>query len=93
MTESHIEFRIPDGTRVWVKDELYSGPALVLEYDPIAASRLEVEGPYYCHLLDNCDHEQCDDDCQDECWDADCRAWVALNTVDYAESELVPGFN
>jgi len=65
------------GDRVFVADEHYHGPALVLEIDPAARARLDVEGPYYCHLLDLDDHEECDDECQFDCWENGCRGWYA----------------
>jgi hypothetical protein len=73
------------GARVHVDDEHYSGPAIVLEYDPTMVDEdypLELV-PFYCHLLDLClFHEDgvdegCDDPA-DECWGEACRGWYAI---------------
>lgn len=69
---------IPVGARVHVSDQYYTGVALVLEYDAAipenwpASERL----PYYCHLIDLCDHEMCLP--YDGCTDGRCLRWYAL---------------
>jgi hypothetical protein len=65
---SRSVLRIPNGARAWVQDEIYDGPAIVLDYDPSAPVELDAEGPYYCHLIAKCDHEQCTDACDDQCF-------------------------
>ncbi len=71
---------IPVGARVWVSDVFYTGVALVLEYDSdhraFDAQPGETPGPYYCHLLNNCDHDWCPDD--DDCAGEDCRGWYSV---------------
>lgn len=69
---------IPIGARVWVSGKFYTGPALVLEYDPSAPRRMDVDGSYYCHLVSNCDHELCED--EDDCIGEDCRGWYAIES-------------
>ncbi len=68
------------GARVHVDDEHYAGPAIVLEYNATSPDpndpQDERAGPYYCHLIDLCDHEMCEDD--DDCDSEDCRGWYAI---------------
>jgi len=71
---------IPIGARVHVGDRHYTGFAIVLEYDPAVPDPHTVDddraGPYYCHLIDLCDHELCEDD--DDCMGEECRGWYAI---------------
>jgi hypothetical protein len=51
------------GRQLLVSDEFYTGLALILDI----GENPNIEPwprPWYCHLLDLCDHEDCTDDCE-----------------------------
>jgi hypothetical protein len=107
-SEPEPQSPIPIGSRVHVSDPYYTGEAIVLEYDPELAARWEYDpelaarwdelgGPYYCHLLDLCDHEWCGPDergTDDDCRGKPCRGWYAATEADVLAPppvRLVPG--
>jgi hypothetical protein len=79
---------IPIGARVFVSDRYYTGPAIVLDYDANAPDRHGTQddrgGPYYCHLIDLCDHEMCPDTEYDnpdnDCNSQACRGWYSIGS-------------
>lgn len=65
------------GDSIVVADEFYIGSAVILE---VGESPLDgIRRPWYCHLLNNCDHAMCEPD--DDCDSEDCRGWYGPGDV------------